>query len=290
MIGMADQGLEGFTFANDVLHKNSTAPLLQHFTPLFSPETFTPRDRFGNKLANSRTKAYFDRSGDETKAALLMSPEGEAFLKTHKSILHDIDRGLIGLDLMRKSPEKKPYTIDFGMGRKMGFLISERYKGEEHIVGGGGQSEIYVLEVEGDKYLIKKKTTDIKHDDISQPYMNEMLQCQALAADLEDELDEAGAEMPTFLFASGQMACRKFEEGKELERGEFRDEIQKLAPAINDYFRKQQDEGQTLWKHIKQDMFSSYMPGGPIYPNNNWLKKDKGKYVCIDPVFYLNRL
>lgn len=285
---MIDQKLDSppiTRFAENLLHEDPNAPAIKHFTPLLPVDANIFKDGFGNRMITSPKKAYFDRVGDETKAALLISPEGEAFIKTHKGILKDIDRGLRELNWESR---KEKGVVEFGNNRRMRFLTHEDSDKQQYEIKGGGQSEIYVLEVGTEKYLIKKKTTDLRNDNISQPFINEMLQCQALAVDLKQEFDDAGVEMPTFLFASGQMACRKFEEGRELERGEFEKEIQKLAPIINKYLRDLQEKGIALWKNIKQDMFFSLRPNMPVMPNNHWLRRGDGKYVCIDPFSYID--
>ena len=272
---MIDQKLDNprpVRFAESLLHRNPEASIIKHFTPLsLELETNTKvRDRFGNRIINSHDKAYFDKVGNETKVALLISPEGEAFIKNNKGILNDIDRGLE--ELHGEIEEKR--KINFGNGRRMELLKI------------GGQSQVFVLFVGTEKCIVTKKTPYVKDNDISQPYINEMLQCQTLAEDLKQELDKIGAIMPTFLFASGQMACRKYEDGRELKRGEFDKEIQQLVPVINEYLQNFQKNGSVLWKNIKPDMFWQFRPNEPFHPNDHWFKREDGKYACIDPFFF----
>lgn len=270
-------------FGQDLLHINPSSQSLRHFIPLIEQKA-VKRDRFGNRMISSTSKAYYDREGVETKASMLISPDGEKFIKKNNGILNDIDEGLKKLNWETNDTTR---IVELGSGRRMGYLKAVGYfSGKPRQIRGGSQSEIYLLEVDSEKFLIKKTTTDNRQK-VNQPYINEMLQSQALATDLKSEFDEVRAEMPKFLFATGQVACRKFEEGTEIEYNEFDSGIQKLAPKITQYIKEQQQKGVTLWNNIKQDIYTSFPPHSTIIPQlNSWIKKADGKFVCIDPFFY----
>src|SRR6266498_438957 len=242
-------------FKEDAFHENPQA-VLRHFTPLPLQEGETiPRDRFGNRVFTSADKGYVDREGKETKAAILVSPKGETFIKANLGILNDINKGLISLTTNLK-PDSQWETIDeidLGKNRKMK-KMSE-----------AGQSNIYLLETDSEKYVVKIKADNprTKDNPPSQPYINEMLQSQMIATDLSSELNEAGISMPTFLFASGQVSCTKFENGEHPNTQELSNKLYEFIPKVQTYMRNQQTD---LWQNIAQDAIKTFWPFEIITP------------------------
>lgn len=80
--------------------------LLKHFHP---PTDSSERDRFSNRIFFSRDRANIGQNKEEVKAALLVSPEGEAFIKENRGILNLIDKGLTLLH--NTEDENKPINM-----------------------------------------------------------------------------------------------------------------------------------------------------------------------------------
>jgi len=258
------------------LHSNPETPI-QHFVPLETPEGTTPRDRFGNRIFSSANKSYFDRQGHETKAAMLVSSNGEAFIKKNPGILNDIDRGINELTYALKPDSlwKTIEEIDLGRERKMKKLPN----------GQGGQSLVYLLEVGDEKYVVKKKVSQRRESEsVSQPYINEMLQTQAIEHDLQRELHEAGIEMPTYQFASGQVSCAEFVEGLYPSEEYLHKKIADLLPKIESYISGQEAP---LWKNIQLDAkYTDVAPRTIMYKTDNFIQKKDRTIVWIDPFLY----
>lgn len=253
---------------------------LRHFVPLHSEEAgrITSRDRFHNLVYTSPDKSYLDRENDETKAAILISQEGEHFMRKHPRILSDIERGVAGLtDTFQLGAFRQPVTgVDLGKKRKMKRLFI------------GGQSMVYLMEVDPEKYVVKQKTPaheDKGHNDATQPYINEMLQIQAISVDLHEKLEAAGIEMPTYMFASGQLSCRKFVEGVHPTTEFLNEKLNILLPALNEYLDKQHDP---LWRNVYTDLYFFAGRDDPIpLKIDNFILRPDGKLVWIDPFAYV---
>jgi len=258
------------------LHPNPEAPI-RHFLPVKTSEGITPRDRFGNRIFSSADKSYVDRQGNETKAAMLVSSKGEAFIKNNPSILNDIDYGITELTFAMTQDFlwETIGEIDLGEDRKMKKLPK----------GQGGQSLVYLLEVGDEKYVVKKKfSQQRKSEDVSQPYINEMLQTQALEHDLQKELQEAGIEMPTYIFASGQVSCSEFIEGMYPSEKFLKEKVGGLLYKVESYIREQQIP---LWEGIKHDAnYTQKTPRIISYKTDNFIQKKDRTLVWIDPFLY----
>ena len=77
-------------FGSSKLIKEPKAKIL-HFKP--NPET--GRDKFGNRIFTSPEFAYQDREHHLNKAGLLVSQEGEVFIKSHPGLLKNLDHTLV---------------------------------------------------------------------------------------------------------------------------------------------------------------------------------------------------
>ena len=162
-------------FAKDFLHQNPKAPLLRHFIPVTEAGAKIPRDRFGNRVIASQASSYFDREGTETKAGLLMSIEGEEFIKSNRGILSDIDKGVHTIIQGEKEGSSgSSVNLDHG-GNLTVFSPDTSPK----------QSKHFILDLKGEKYLVKIKNREQNYDDsdITQPFVNEMLQGQSIGTD-----------------------------------------------------------------------------------------------------------
>ena len=237
----------------------------------FEKESEQNRDRFGNRLFLSENLAYLDRHENPTKAGILISGEGEDFLKKHSGILKKLDSCLADVDA------KDFYSVAIGDEIEL-----KRY---DH----GGQSNVYLLSCGEEKCIIKthrpERETDSFDDDertgvrIDQPYLNEMLQTQSFAKDLVDELRKLHVQMPVFLFASGQVSCTKFylDSYQRIEENE-RQNLRELWDIAQSYIFEQQHQGNHLWEGVELDNPSNYR-----IADRNFIKTEDGTLVWIDP-------
>lgn len=259
----------------DVLVANSAATY-EHFRPLENG-----RDRFGNRIFQSTEKAYLTRREQTpVKAAMLVSAEGEAFIKTNPGILRDIDQGLSHIGptlaaLPRDAEDVHINPINLGIDRKLSYL------------GKGSSSFALLLESGKEKSVIKVRNTGIpEYESFYQPYINEALQLQSLQTDLHDGLGKLGIRLPVPLFASGQVECVRFEEGDRPSP----DEIRKLTNSgelsilVQDYIDQQRKQGNTLWNNISIDLVNpQHLIEGRT---DNFIKSPDGTLVWIDPLTY----
>jgi hypothetical protein len=221
------------------------------------------RDQFGNRVFSSRDLGYVDK-GEETKAAVLVSKDGEEFIKKNSGMLSDIDKGL---KFLMGSLDVGTSHVDLNDGRSMTYLTS------------GTQSHVFRLDVGPSKYIIKVKEKDAARSwDRWQPYINEMLQTQTLKKDLGEELKEMNILLPEYLFATGQVSCIKFEDGVEPTGEEVMTFNKKLHDLVNEYVEKQRLIN-PLWKDILIDLgLNSAQPDG-----SNFIRTQEGSFVWVDP-------
>ncbi|MBP6884080.1 MAG: hypothetical protein KBC06_02515 [Candidatus Pacebacteria bacterium] len=247
-------------FYPEEITKDPIAPKVEHFHPVKDG-----RDRFGNRIFYSPELAYDDRDGQRTKAALLVSKEGEEFIKTNKGILKDIAQGLATIETSGKvQPERR---ADLSQGRTLDFITQ------------GGQSRFYMLKVDGKKYAIKTHHTP-RVELLDQPYINEMLQTQSMAVDLKEKLAALKVRFSTFLFASGQVSCTLYEEGHRPDENASAT-LAALVDIAEEYtFERSEDP---LWHNINIDgldlSFSTDTDG------RNFKQKPDGSLVWVDPFF-----
>jgi len=233
------------------------------------------RDRFGNRLFTSRDLAYPDGSGERVKAGLLISSEGENFIKRQRGILKDISWGLSQIETPGKgTPER---FIDLGGGRTLEAITT------------GGQSNFYILSVNGEKYAIKTHAPPRKgHEEIHQPYVNEMLQSQTVALDLARDLAALKIRMPDFLFASGQVSCSRYEADtgrQEVHMADLLDKLNNLEALMLPYIVKREDSGDPLWRNADVDI-PTRLEDRMATVVQNFRIRSNGTLVWIDPFVY----
>ncbi|MDP2671204.1 MAG: hypothetical protein Q8P13_01955 [bacterium] len=249
--------------------KPTDAPV-KHFTPVEG----SSRDRFGNRVFESPKLGYLDRENDEVRAALLVSEEGERFIKSNPGILKDIEEGLLKLEYARDEGSNPVYfdSTDLPKGNHL-----SRYSQ-------GNQSNVYLLEVKGEKYILKTHRVSAPHyQDARQPYINEMLQTQEMAADLKEDFEKLNMRMPDFLFASGQVSLVRFEEGNIPEDSLLDTErFKQFAAIANRYLSTKED--QDLWKKIWADDLDEVLVHET--KKSNFVETEDGSLVWIDPFFY----
>ncbi len=241
----------------------------------FKQEGNTNKDRFGNQLLTSRDFAYLDNVEKVVKAGILISPEGQKFIADNPGILKAIDRGLFLSEIEGNGAAFDKREIDLGNGRVLQWQTK------------GAQSNFYVLKIDKEKYAIKTHVLSRGRQlNMYQPYINEMLQTQSLALDLKNELARLRVEMQTFLFASGQVSCTRFEKDEGsieslLDQGKIND----LKKATLEYVLEKRYNKDPLWENINIDLSASKMVLG-LTLLRNFRKKLDGTVVWIDPFFY----
>ncbi len=252
-------------FAASSLHQVDPETPVQHFTP--DASRTDGRDRHGNRLFTSRDKGYEGKTG-ETKSALLVSEQGEALLQTHPGFLHTLDKGLAYMEsLPDPSVVREPFNIGDGWTIKY--------------VGKGGQSHVALIEhTNGTKLIVKiKNSQDPKSANLNQPYINEMLQGQALAEDMQEELQAAGVRLPTYYMASGQMILMEYAEGTEHPTSLQVDHA-RLFSQVNEYITSHRDD--PLWTGITADAWDT--PAEPW--QRNFIQQPDGSVLWVDPFVY----
>lgn len=253
-------------FAARDLHPVDRNTPVHHFTP--SSERSDGRDRHGNRLFQSSEKGYTDRTG-ETRAGLLISEQGEALVQRYPHLLQTIDRGLAYMDSLEDpSVVTAPYEI--GEGWTIKYL------------GKGGQSHVTILEhADGARLVLKiKNRDDPRSSAVGQPYINEMLQGQAIAEDAGEVLKEQGVQLPTYYMASGQMICMEYVEGVSPNAEDTKIDHESLFTQINAYIDSHRDD--PLWRGITVDSWNT--PDEPW--SRNFMQTPDGKVVWIDPFVY----
>lgn len=244
-------------------------PPIRHFLPVSGG-----RDRYGNRIFSSRNlpgllgrlrrPGYLDSEGHKTRAALLVSVEGERLIRENPGILNGIDEGLTKL-------QSGVEVVELGENQTLKSFSR------------GAQSFVSLLEIGNRKWVIKTRRK--KSDNVSQPFINEMLQIQALQKDLGPELAKINVELPTYLFASGQMLCRSFAEGTHpsVNDADFTEKWGMLNDLIRDYVEKRLIERDHLWSGIILD----FLTVDGFRKTNNFIKKPDGILACIDMVYFL---
>lgn len=239
---------------------------LKHFHPVDGV-----RDRFGNRIFTSRDLAYHDREGDTVKAALLVSKEGERFINDHPGILNKIDKSL----------RKWKKNIDMGgIGNQLQIDSNTKLT----ILGQGAQSRAHLIEIGEEFIVVKTRSTlaDSKtQSNVTQPYINEMLQSQSMALDLKTDLAEIGITFPRFLFSSGQVSCIRFEQGRQPNEQRINKIKNILSMLFSNYINQRRSN--PLWKNVYIDIVN-WMSNKPRV--DDIIEKEDGSLVFIDPFIY----
>lgn len=263
-------------FAGDVHLRNNPRALVLHYEPLPGSKS----DRFGNRLFVSPDLSYVDREGQNIKAALLISSRGEGFVKEHPGILSEIDSALAVFNPEIITAESQRLAqVELKKGGLLRKLSADKQ---------GHQSITYVLEIGDKKYIIKTPGLPFGKN-YRQPYLNEMLQIQSVSTDLNPLLNDCGVRLPANLFASGQVLCEEFEEGRSLAglnegaTDEISSRIRRFRIGLEEYVGNKRKQGVALWKDIKLDT------GGKkfgVIKVKNYLLGDDNILVCVDPFYY----
>ena len=227
------------------------------------------KDRFGNQYLTSKEFTYFDRGLEQISAGILISSDGQSFIAKHPLILHEMEEALLYFETKYKYGNTSITDLSDGISLQI-------------IKHNGSQSNFYILITPEGKYAVKTHVHDERIiRDKTQPYINEMLQTQAVALDLKGKLDKLGVKMSDFLFASGQVSCTKYyeEEGNQVVITEQR--LTSLFNIVEEYIEKKQNKHDKLWDYIEVDSNGNM----ESMPRNFRTKKD-GTMVWIDPFIY----
>lgn len=238
-----------------------------HFEP-----TANGRDEFGNRVFSSPL-SYLDRENRITKAALLVTPKGEQFIKSNKGILQDIDAGI------KKFTDKiKSEKIDLLDEENPVFTISPTKN--LTWIHSGGQSNAFILEVDDKKYIVKTITSmSTQYEDFSQPYINEMLQVQHMGKALKEDFQKANIQMPEFLFATGYLSCTEFVDGQPTIQPADPQPILDAIKKADEYVEKMKKNKNSLWHDIHVDW------NGVAIPSKNMIRT-KDTFVWVDPFYH----
>lgn len=233
------------------------------------------RDQFGNRIFHSTKYWYFDNEYNERIAELLISTEGKKMIQAHRGILHDIERGMLIMMTERQTGSlQNKKRAELGDNRRMS-LVSQ-----------GGQSLVYLLEIGDKKYIIKRKAALASGlANVSQPYINEMLQCQTLAHELKTELERSKISLVPFMFASGKTSCVEFIEGAHPSEEELMSALTKnnlLHKLVT--FLEVKRTTDPVWKNIQFDLLNNLEQK---LKTDNFIKRVDGSLVWIDPFYYL---
>ncbi len=251
------------------IHPDTNQALLKHFKP-----EKEGRDRFGNRLFVSNDLAYLDGSKDLVRAGILISQQGDQFLKQHPGILGKLSHALAVLEESNGMNMKDQV---FGLPDE----------GALQVVTIGGQSNVYFLTLGQEKFVIKTHVSSDRRNyrpDIHQPYINEMLQTQELAESLKDEFSRLKVKMNTFIFASGQVSCTLYEEDDKNYDALSRERLDNIKSVALGHILEQRYEGNPLWDNVDIDLPPP--PKGAITALNNFRTRKDGTLVWIDPFVY----
>ena len=217
----------------------------------------------------SPDKKYVDRQSAEQNSKIIVSNEGERFLKQHPGLLRAIK-----------------LWHEFGNSDEL--LKFANIKELNH----GAQSQVLKLEcLSGESIILKRRWSPIDNEepgrDLNQPYLNEMLQANIAAKELKDILVDLKIYFSDFFFATNELSCSRYVEGKQPEdTEENRERIDELQEVMNQFLiKKMQDPQQaSLWKNVQYDLSSMGMP--KEYKFDNFIETDDGTWIWIDPFFY----
>ncbi len=232
----------------------------------FHPEDDTPgRDRFGNRIATSSDLSFVDRSGTEVRSSMLISPDGQNFIRQHKGILKRIDQAIKAFN-----QDERLQSQEVGDGIKI------------EKINEGAQSNVYLLSIGEEQFILKSMKPEssivFEDGDVRQAYLNEMLQLQEMREVIGAKLAELGFALPEYLFASSSVSCVQYIQGEHPKSSELKDSLPKLGDLIGEFLESQDNP---LWQNVIPDLLSLT----PIrIKTENFIKEpESGQIFLIDP-------
>ncbi|MEK7070851.1 MAG: hypothetical protein AAB966_03525 [Patescibacteria group bacterium] len=262
-------------------------------------------DRFGNKIFSSLDLAFLEKSEElkeqrnlaasekaynetqrtgkyvepvteelkGTAAAILVSREGQKLIKKHPGLLKAVDQAV------KQMKSNNDSALEINLGRETARLEPTGHE--------GAQSILYLLSIGEEKYMIKtitaeRNTVGDEELDVGQPYINEMLQAQAVQTDLASDLEKNQVRLPTYLFASNNVCCVEFSVGEKPTTEEIKPVISSLAPTLKTYIETQERTSE-LWSGLLPDFINLIYQEIKV---DNFIKTPSGKFVLIDPFLH----
>jgi hypothetical protein len=226
------------------------------------------RDEFGNRVFLSTDLGYIDNLDKEARSTLLISREGEEFIKENRGILNDLS-GM--LKFLEENQHENMVELK-SKGRKLEKLKS------------GENSLAHILHINDNKYVVRVPLNDIKIKE--HPYTHEMLQVQILDREFGSRLSNAGIALATFLCASPVLSITNYEEGWHpgyYDIIRYTDEQYELLTEAAQFIADKRKSGDPLFKGLMPGWWSG--KGHEEIANHNFVRRDSdGIWVCIDPV------
>lgn len=216
--------------------------------------------KYTNVLTNNNEgPSYSFQKTDETHhAQLLITTEGRKIIRRNPGVLRSIELYASIFDRTQADYGKNIMYTDSNISIKP-------------IYSPGRFSSVHILETEDEKFAVKTPKGSIPVY-----YYNDMRQIQVIQKELGGQLLDLGVLLPTYLFASRNISCTKYEAG-DSPAGYFTREffihVQNLA---ENFISKQKDP---LWKGVFADAYDN-----GIIRYENFVLRDDGKLVWIDPV------
>ena len=281
-------------FHKEFLTHDPEAPM-GNVIPSPDTESKVSRDGLGNRIIASKELAYETTEGRLAKAALLVSPAGEAFIKCNPGILRDLNNGLVEIEKFHKSEYEKSIaslsTADYYLAHKLPREWKQLSLGRDiYPLSEGSESYVYVLRVsentEADPpsykyYTIKtaKYENKVSKNTIDQPYINDLLQNQTLTKERGSELNEIGVHVPEQYFATSELICTEFTPAQERKTQDSDARMYAAITIAEDMINEKKSSNDNLWANIYPD----YLQLDYSMPNGNFMTQRDLTLSWIDP-------
>lgn len=285
---------------NHVYHED--IGLVEHAGKIRMPhEVVESKIRFGNKWRGSTKDAYTDklayrdRENELVEAGILFSPEGNKLLHEYPNIVSLIDKGLQYYMMTNKDIPLSAETAYEGSKIIQFVTLDDGIRMKN--LSEGNQSHTFRLIIDADPennrsaydLVIKAPIKSISQD-LSQPYIYEMVQRQQMRAEMANDLKALDVEIPEPLFASGHVFVEKYVK-KDKDRLTAKEDLEYEATMyalwvkVHDYIEKKNKSDNELWRNIHPDII-----------NGSDLKLREPNFIAsgnmnkwIDPFFYSRR-
>ncbi len=265
------------------------------------------RNELGDRIFYFKDSSYKDRQQRELFTSLLISEPGEEVIKKRKGFLQGLNRAVIAihhpdelLDLVKQRDDIREISPEF-------HALADRIKVLEDVtrftqetpyqlpdsgrclyfLAQGGESEVFVYQQDGEKYIVKyPRALHETHEDLHQPYVNEMLQMQFLQRDLGPEMEKMGVFFPEQYFSSPEALCVQFIEGRTPTEEELPIErTNSIYELVAKYLmQKKSNDPDGLWTNMYVDIYKD-----KAQRLNNFSITNSGKIYLVDPLAYLEK-
>lgn len=231
---------------------------------------FIVRNDLDITVRESPEFAYSDNFGRLRKSALLISRDGDGFIKANRGMLSNLARGLSEIEYIpddSANRDRHKTRVDLGNDRKLEFLTQ------------GGQSLVFILTIGEKKFIVKRYKEEIREKNlVSQPYVDEMLQMAMVRRDLGAQLETLEVETPRVLFATGQMMCTEFVDGSTPRPEDVESKIKAIEKIVAPYVNEKRRSEPSVWAGIETDLIGGWFG----IRNKNFIRRPNGRLVCID--------